>query len=254
MKLIAVSAVIFGLLGCGAEQEAKKLGFSTVEEMNAIQAKGWHTKSQYDTDTALLNKIALEKKQREEAIARRDAAVAKELERLTVSDGYPIRAQKPIRPLDYKFENKNVVWLNNLPFGASKEAIENAIPSLVCTADRKGCTSGIDKNLNQQCLLGIDRACEAIVLFFSDDNKLESIFVTYKIVEIRSDPVVFFVAYLTQELGPASSIYYTSIAGIKTLHNRWKVGRHEISVNSYTREQDNTSMFLSLKIDQNPNF
>lgn len=36
MKLIAVSAVIFGLLGCGAEQEAKKLGFSTVEEMNAI--------------------------------------------------------------------------------------------------------------------------------------------------------------------------------------------------------------------------
>lgn len=47
--LIAIFAV--ALFGCGGEaDEAKKLGFASVDEMKEIHAKGWHTKQQYDAD------------------------------------------------------------------------------------------------------------------------------------------------------------------------------------------------------------
>lgn len=69
IKLIAVLLFILGLFGCSAEQEAEKLGFANVSEMNVIHNKGWHTKAQYDSDIALINNIAQDKKQREEAKA-----------------------------------------------------------------------------------------------------------------------------------------------------------------------------------------
>lgn len=34
------------------DEEAKKLGFSSAEEMNEIHAQGWHTKNRYEEDTA----------------------------------------------------------------------------------------------------------------------------------------------------------------------------------------------------------
>lgn len=236
---LACTSLFFALIAGFFKYEAIDAERLYIEKIEALTQQ----KNQYEASAQVANA----------EIQRRDVAVAKELERLTVSDGYPVRAERPVKPLDYKFENKNVAWLNTLPFGASKESIKNAIPSLACTADGKGCTSGINKNLNQQCLLGIDRACEAIVLFFSNENKLESIFVTYKIVEIQSDPLIFFLGYLDKELGQPSRTF-TSDAGIKTLHDAWKVGKHGIIFNSHTREQDNTPMFLSLKITQNPNF
>lgn len=50
-----ISIVSVTLLGCGdsPDQEAKKLGFSSVTEMNEIQAQGWHTKARYDDDQAI---------------------------------------------------------------------------------------------------------------------------------------------------------------------------------------------------------
>jgi hypothetical protein len=46
-------AMLMVLSGCSGEaEEAKKLGFASVEEMKEIQAKGWHTKARYDEDTA----------------------------------------------------------------------------------------------------------------------------------------------------------------------------------------------------------
>lgn len=51
-KAIAV-IVVFQLFGCsGDADEAKKLGFSSVDEMRQIQAKGWHTQTKYEEDTA----------------------------------------------------------------------------------------------------------------------------------------------------------------------------------------------------------
>jgi hypothetical protein len=51
---IALILIVFSFLtGCldnGATDEARKLGFSNVDEMNEIQAKGWHSKKKYIED------------------------------------------------------------------------------------------------------------------------------------------------------------------------------------------------------------
>jgi hypothetical protein len=59
MKLIANNAAVlamvlmFAISGCdNKSSEAKKLGFSSVQEMEEIHSKGWHTKSQYEEDSA----------------------------------------------------------------------------------------------------------------------------------------------------------------------------------------------------------
>lgn len=50
-KTIAMALFAVLLLGCGREaDEAKKLGFASVEEMKEIQAKGWHTKEKFEED------------------------------------------------------------------------------------------------------------------------------------------------------------------------------------------------------------
>jgi hypothetical protein len=47
--LIAIFAVV--LFGCGGDaDEAKKLGFASVDEMKEAHAKGWHTQQQYYKD------------------------------------------------------------------------------------------------------------------------------------------------------------------------------------------------------------
>lgn len=51
IKFVIYTTLITTLFGCGEEDEAKKLGFSSVVEMNDIHAKGWHTKAKYDADS-----------------------------------------------------------------------------------------------------------------------------------------------------------------------------------------------------------
>lgn len=47
--------VVSILFGCNGEaDEAKKLGFTNVDEMRNIQAKGWHSKERFDEDEAKL--------------------------------------------------------------------------------------------------------------------------------------------------------------------------------------------------------
>lgn len=44
------------ITGCSGEsQEAKNLGFDSLEEMKDIHKQGWHTKNQYNEDTARIN-------------------------------------------------------------------------------------------------------------------------------------------------------------------------------------------------------
>jgi hypothetical protein len=53
--LIAIFAVV--LFGCGGDaDEAKKLGFASVDEMKEAHAKGWHTQQQYYKDNPELAK------------------------------------------------------------------------------------------------------------------------------------------------------------------------------------------------------
>lgn len=50
LALLAISS--FALASCGnaAEEEAKRLGFSSVSEMEDVHSKGWHTNAQYLAD------------------------------------------------------------------------------------------------------------------------------------------------------------------------------------------------------------
>ncbi len=53
----AITAIALAMLvvlnGCSGEaDEAKKLGFASIEEMKEIHAKGWHTKERYEEDIA----------------------------------------------------------------------------------------------------------------------------------------------------------------------------------------------------------
>ena len=51
IKSTIVAILTVTLFGCGGEaDEAKKLGFSSVEEMKEAHAKGWHTQQQYYKD------------------------------------------------------------------------------------------------------------------------------------------------------------------------------------------------------------
>ena len=54
-KAVVIAILVAGLFGCGGEaDEAKKLGFASVEEMKEVQAKGWHTKQKYVEDNPAL--------------------------------------------------------------------------------------------------------------------------------------------------------------------------------------------------------
>lgn len=56
LKIITSFALMTLLYGCSGEaDEAKKLGFSSVEEMKEIHAKGWHTKEKYEEDIETYN-------------------------------------------------------------------------------------------------------------------------------------------------------------------------------------------------------
>ena len=60
LKSILIVLVVTQFSGCGEEDEAKKLGFLSVSEMNDIHSKGWHTKSQYDSDIAAIEKAKIQ--------------------------------------------------------------------------------------------------------------------------------------------------------------------------------------------------
>ena len=72
IKLFVVSCLIFlALGGCSSEvDEAKRLGFSNVEEMTKIQAQGWHTKTQYDQDKQIVSPQLAADKTNEERIKK----------------------------------------------------------------------------------------------------------------------------------------------------------------------------------------
>ena len=50
--LFLIGAAALALAGCSnaAEDEAKRLGFSSASEMEEVQSKGWHTNAQYRAD------------------------------------------------------------------------------------------------------------------------------------------------------------------------------------------------------------
>lgn len=50
LACIALAVLPF-LGGCNGQlEQARELGFSSVEEMKSVHAKGWHTKSRYESD------------------------------------------------------------------------------------------------------------------------------------------------------------------------------------------------------------
>jgi hypothetical protein len=62
--LIAILTAV--LFGCGGEaDEAKKLGFASLDEMKEAHAKGWHTQQQYYKDNPSLAKQATAKHESE---------------------------------------------------------------------------------------------------------------------------------------------------------------------------------------------
>jgi hypothetical protein len=77
IKSLAVSFVTLALLGCGDEDEAKKLGFSNTSEMKEIQAKGWHTMQRYDEDRAKASGFASVAEMKAAEEAKRKAEEAK---------------------------------------------------------------------------------------------------------------------------------------------------------------------------------
>lgn len=55
------------LFGCSGEaDEAKKLGFSSVDEMKEVQSKGWHTQQKYFEDNPQIANAAEEKRLNDE--------------------------------------------------------------------------------------------------------------------------------------------------------------------------------------------
>jgi hypothetical protein len=74
IKLAAaiILTVLISACGGGEADEAKKLGFASVDEMKDIHAKGWHTKARYEEDEA--------KRQGFSSVAEMRAAIAKKKE------------------------------------------------------------------------------------------------------------------------------------------------------------------------------
>jgi len=186
IKLIAVSLSILGLFGCSAEREAEKLGFANVSEMNVIHGKGWHVKSQYDSDMAL---IAEKKKQREDEIAF-DLALAKKMAdekkkqddemvyKQALSDGMPLRAEKPIHPLIIKKLPTSLTWLAKLPFGAPSALFNERFKSF-CQSGRS-CEIPRIQIPTDPCFAGVFVKCISVDLSFSDADQLNYIAATYQ--------------------------------------------------------------------------
>ena len=61
-KTIPIAIFTVVLFGCGGEaDEAKKLGFASVDEMKEAHAKGWHTQQQYHKDNPDIERKAEQK-------------------------------------------------------------------------------------------------------------------------------------------------------------------------------------------------
>jgi len=70
IEKILLAACVSLLFGCGGESdEAKNLGFSSVDEMKVAQAKGWHTQQKYYEDNPNIASESVEKKLRVEKTA-----------------------------------------------------------------------------------------------------------------------------------------------------------------------------------------
>lgn len=67
-KTVLIAILTAVLFGCGGEtDEAKKLGFASVDEMKAAHAKGWHTQQQYYKDNPSLASRGEDKKATEKS-------------------------------------------------------------------------------------------------------------------------------------------------------------------------------------------
>lgn len=90
-KNTAMTAIALAMLavlnGCSGEaEEAKKLGFASVEEMKEIHAKGWHTKDQYLKDATNSDKTAVSNKHLNEEKAAVPQSPANEVATQNVKD------------------------------------------------------------------------------------------------------------------------------------------------------------------------
>ncbi len=223
-------------------------GLAGLFKYDSIQAEKIYAKN-VETITRQRDESEASAQAADAEIQRRDVIAAKQIERLSISDGYPLRAERPIRPLDHNFLN-DLAWLNSLPFGASKASVENAIPNLTCTGDGRGCSSGLGKNLNKQCLSGINRECETVVLFFSKEDALKTVLVSYKYVDFEGDHLIGFLRSMEDQMN-APSQTETFDGGMRTMHYSWKIGEHGIVLNAHSNREDG-SRFYTLNITQAP--
>lgn len=132
---------------------------------------------QYDTDTALLNKIALEKKQREDAIALELAQALKIAQEEALSSEMPLRAKKPLNALAVDDLPSSFAWLGNLPFGVSEKQFSQTFKNSKYF-DYGGRMCSLDK-VFVKCLQGVDSKCENILLSFDSSKGLKSFSATY---------------------------------------------------------------------------
>ena len=109
--VLSFSLLVFG---CGGgEEEAKKLGFSNLAEMETIHAQGWHTKERYNEDSAKANgfasyadmSAAAESKRKEEERRLESARQVAEAERKRI-EAFAVERASAVKACDWNIKEE----------------------------------------------------------------------------------------------------------------------------------------------------
>ena len=120
----------------------------------------------------------------EQAVARNKAAaeqvvVSKAQPGLALSNGMPLRAEKPIRPLNAEKLPASFAWLAKLPFGVSERQFTDTFRGTGCYNTNPASRTCAVDTLNRQCLQGFNATCKVILLDFNE-NGLYGFFAGYE--------------------------------------------------------------------------
>lgn len=227
MRYVIVISLSLLLMGCYKSELE-----SATKENSQLRAQVQQLETEMGAREAAIKTLQESAAATEQAVARNRVAAEQELAskaqpELALSDGMPLRAEKPISPLSTEKLPPSFAWLANLPFGVSEKQFTDTFKSAKCY---KSLPCVMD-NLYVQCLQGFKATCKVILLTFNETRGLVGFSAEYK---SRTEFLPVFTS-LKEAFGKGTEVPFDrnfgSVATTKGFDVKWEIDGASLGVN-----------------------